>query len=247
MIILRNIQIIIEYDGTNYVGWQIQKNGLSIQEVIESSLKMALGEKIKLVGSSRTDSGVHAYGQSANFFTDCGIPSDRIPYALNTHLPKDIRIVHAYEKPMEFHSRYDARGKVYLYKVLCSQHASALERHRVWHIKSSVNINNIQDALPYFIGTMDFTAFSSTHTHTKNRVRTVRRLEMERIGGSMLFTIEGDGFLYNMVRIIIGTIMDIGLCKFQTKDIPDMIQNKDRNKTGKTAPAQGLYLKEVLY
>lgn len=246
--ILRNIQLIIEYDGTNYVGWQIQKNGISIQQVIQNAVYKVMGELVSLTASGRTDSGVHAYGQSANFFTTCTIPTDKIPLALNSNLPGDIRIIKAYEKDMKFHSRYNALGKIYEYKILNSLVGTALDRDRVWNISRELDKDKMEKVLKHFIGTYDFTAFSSVHSSVKDKVRTINGLDMTNIDNEFfIFTIEGTGFLYNMVRIIVGTIVDVGLGRLMPDDIPEIINSKDRKKAGKTAPAKGLYLKEVLY
>ncbi|SHF02656.1 tRNA pseudouridine(38-40) synthase TruA [Alkalibacter saccharofermentans] len=244
---MRNIQILIEYDGTDYCGWQKQVNGISVQEKILNSLGKVMRDTQKITGSGRTDAGVHAWEQSANFYTESKIPIDRVPLALNTHLPPDIRVIGAAERPEEFHSRYHAVGKIYEYKVLTGQFPSALNRNRYWHVKDSLDMGEIEKAMAFFKGTHDFTAFSSAKSKVEDKVRTVNRLETEIVGRELIFQIEGDGFLYNMVRIIIGTLIEVGRGKLKAEVIPKILVAKNRSLAGPTAPPQGLYLKKVLY
>lgn len=244
---MRNVQIIIEYDGLNYVGWQNQKNGISIQYTLEQGLSILLKEDIKLIGSGRTDAGVHAYGQSANFYTASSIPIDKFPYAINTKLPKDIRVINAKERTMDFHSRYNAKKKVYQYKISVRPLGTALDINRVWQVKKHLDYSKMAKSLPLFLGSKDFTSFSSIHSASKDKVRNISKFEMESLGNNIIFTIEGNGFLYNMVRIIIGTIIEVGLSKIELDEVSKIFEYKDRTKAGKTAPPQGLYLKEVIY
>lgn len=244
---MKNIQVTIEYDGTGYCGWQIQPNGLSIQQVVAEAWSAASGETIKLVGSGRTDAGVHAYGQTANFQTTATIPVDRIPYALNARLPGSIRILDAKERSMDFHSRFSAKGKVYEYRILNNTFGSSLRRNRVWHVRSSLNANRMAAAAQHFVGTHDFTSFSSIKSQSKDKVRTIYGINLNQEADEYIFTIEGNGFLYNMVRIMIGTLVDVGMGKREPDEISRLLQSKDRDEAGKTAPPQGLYLKKVIY
>jgi len=244
---MRNIQLIIEYDGTNYCGWQIQKKGVGVQEKIGASIEQITQRSAKVIGSGRTDAGVHALGQSANFITESTIPISRIPMALNSNLPRDIRIIQAKERSIEFHSRYHAIGKIYQYKILNNQYGSALDRNKVFHVSHTLNVIEMKRAAAVFLGTHDFTAFSSANSSIKNKIRTIMKSHIEVHGDQILYTVQGSGFLYNMVRIIVGTLIGVGMGKIDPESIPDIIQSKNRINAGPTAAAHGLYLQEVLY
>ncbi|RBP67434.1 tRNA pseudouridine38-40 synthase [Alkalibaculum bacchi] len=243
----RNIQLIIEYDGSNYCGWQVQKNGVSIQEVLNKAIQKITKEDIYITGSGRTDAGVHALGQSAHFKTQTSIPINKIPFAINSQLPKDIRIQDAIERNIDFHSRYSAVGKIYEYKILNSEHGSALDNNRMYHIRERLDIDKMRQAAKYFLGTHDFTGFSSVHSSVINKVRTIDYSDFDIDGTHIIYTVRGNGFLYNMVRIIIGTLIQVGKGKIDHEDIPMIIGSKERAKAGPTAPAHGLYLQKVLY
>ncbi|MPW24993.1 tRNA pseudouridine(38-40) synthase TruA [Alkalibaculum sp. M08DMB] len=244
---MRNIQLIIEYDGTNYCGWQIQKNGVTIQEEICRAIKQVTKQEANLIGSGRTDAGVHALAQSANFKTLSTIPTNKIPVALNSLLPKDIRITNAIEKSMEFHSRYSALGKIYQYRIINNEYGSALDWHRCLHVRHKLNVEKMKRGAELFIGTHDFTAFSRENTSVVNKVRTIFQSQIEVKGDELVFRIHGNGFLYNMVRVIVGTLIEVGQGRIEAESIPSIIASKDREKAGITAPAYGLYLSEVLY
>lgn len=244
---MRNIQILLEYDGSHYHGWQIQKNAISIQEVVERAIGAITNERVNLIGSSRTDSGVHARGQSANFLTQSRIPIDRFPYAINSKLPPDIRVIHACERPKDFHSRYDAVGKRYTYHVLNNAFGSALSYNRVWHVPQKLNIEDMKKAAEYFIGTHDFTSFRATGSSVQSSTRTIYASKLVYRDAEIILDIHGNGFLYNMVRIIMGTLVEIGMGKIHYGEIPRIIRARDRNMAGITAPAQGLYLEKVYY
>lgn len=243
----RNIQILLEYDGSHYHGWQRQKNALSVQECVEKAIQKITKETNSIIGSSRTDSGVHARGQSANFYTGSKIPTERIPYAINSHLPQDIRVYKAIDRPMDFHSRYDAEGKKYTYLVLNNTFSSALEYHRVWHVPQNLNIGHMQRANEFFIGTHDFSAFRSAGSAVKTSTRTITSSKLVVKDAKIMLEIEGTGFLYNMVRIIMGTLIEVGRGKIHYNKIPKIIESRDRNRAGVTAPAQGLCLEKVYY
>ena len=244
---MRNIQLIIEYDGTNYCGWQIQKRGIGVQEKIGEAIKEITKTSSRVIGSGRTDAGVHALGQSANFITESTIPVGRMPFALNSVLPRDIRIVHAIERNIEFHSRYHAIGKIYQFKILNNQYGSALDRNKAFHVRSNLDVINMKHAATFFLGTHDFTAFSSANTSVQNKIRTIVKSQIQVQGNLISYTIEGSGFLYNMVRIIVGTLITVGMGKIDPSHIPYIIQSKNRINAGPTAPPHGLYLQEVLY
>ncbi len=243
----RNIKLIIEYDGTNYNGWQSQMNGTAIQDIVEGALFQLTGEKVKLTGSGRTDSGVHAYGQVANFFSTSSIPAEKFSFALNTILPKDIIIKKSLEVGSEFHARFSAKGKKYRYLIYNSTHPSALLRNRTFHVFYNLNIAAMKEASSHFIGTYNFEGFMAKGSQIKNTVRTIRETSLVKRDEIIQIEITGDGFLYNMVRIIVGTLIDVGIGRIKTQDISNIIRSCDRKLAGRTAPPQGLYLVEVYY
>lgn len=244
---MRNIKLTIEYDGSNYSGWQRQKNGISIEETLEEAIKKITNEDIKIVGSSRTDAGVHAKGQVANFTTCSKIPVERFPAAINSKLPPDIAVVNAEEVPLDFHSRYSSKGKMYSYTILNRKTPPALMRNYVTHCAYDLDFEKMKKAAVFFIGTHDFSAFKSTGSSVKTSIRTVNLLELLKDGEIIKMYIEANGFLYNMVRIIAGTLIDVGRGKIPYESIPEIIRSKDRTKSGQTAPASGLCLEKVYY
>lgn len=245
---MRNIKLIIEYDGKNFAGWQTQPGKVSIQSEIERAIKEVTGEEVDLTASGRTDAGVHAIGQVANFHTNTKIETQKIPYALNSKLPKSIVIKAAEEVPERFHSRYLCKGKTYRYVINNNEFPSALNRYREFHISQKLDVSKMKEALKYFEGTHDFKGFkSSGGSEKKTTVRTLTKLELKESDGIIKIELSGDGFLYNMVRIIVGTIVDVGLGKIKVEDIPEIIESKDRTKAGKTLPPHGLYLVQVRY
>lgn len=246
---MRNIKLIIEYDGTNYCGWQVQENGPSIQGSIEKALLAITSEKIKINGSGRTDAGVHARGQVANFTTSSKVPQEKFAYALNSLLPKDIVIKDSREVPLDFHARYSSVGKKYSYLIYNSKFPSALLRNYAYHIGycERLDIGRIEKAAESFIGTYDFSGFMSTGSKVSDTVRTINELSIEKERELICIKYKGSGFLYNMVRIITGTLLYAGIGKINPEDIKDIILSKDRERAGITVPACGLYLEEVYY
>lgn len=244
---MRNIVLVIEYDGTNYHGWQIQKNAITIQEIITKAIEKITDESIDLIGSSRTDSGVHALYQVANFKTCTKIPTSKIPNALNSILPADIVIKDAFEADMNFHSRYSAKGKRYKYIIYNRKFGSPILRNYSWHIDKSLNVEKMMESLKYLEGTHDFSAFKASGSSVKDSIRTVRDISLVKNGFNIEFEIEADGFLYNMVRIIVGTLVEVGLGKISPTDIKKIIESKNRCMAGKTAPPQGLFLTKIYY
>ncbi|SHJ49126.1 tRNA pseudouridine38-40 synthase [Clostridium amylolyticum] len=244
---MKNIKIIIEYDGTNYFGWQRQNSQITIQECIEEALNKVTGENISVTGSSRTDSGVHAKGFVANFKTNSTIPPEKFKDALNTKLPSDIVVKFSEEVDLNFHSRYACKGKTYKYTILNQEQRSALLRNYTYFVKANLNIQLMQEACKYFIGKQDFEAFKSTGSSVKTSIRTITELYIERKDNIIEIYVSADGFLYNMVRIIVGTLIEVGTGKIKPEDIKDIINSKDRNKTGKCVPPQGLILEKVYY
>lgn len=244
---MKNIKLTIEYDGTNYSGWQRQLNGLTIQQTIEEALEKLTGEKVNIIGAGRTDSGVHARGQVANFRTNSSIPPDRFSFALNSVLPKDIRVVDSEETDPDFHARYRAKGKKYKYAVITGPYGTAIGHRYYYHVPYHLNASRMSAAAEALVGTHDFSAFQSAGSSVTNTVRTVYSTFIEPKPPYLYFTIQGDGFLYNMVRIIMGTLIEIGTNKKSPEDMMRILKSGDRKKAGPTAPPQGLFLEEVYY
>lgn len=244
---MRNIKLTIEYDGTNYVGWQRQENGKSVQGQIEKAIKKASGKNVKLIGSGRTDSGVHGRGQVANFKTSCTIPSDNFKLVLNNNLPDDIVILNSEEVDINFHSRYGAKSKKYSYLIYNNKTRSALYRNYAYHVSYDLKYDEMEKAIKLLEGTHDFTSFTVARNQVATAVRTISKISLNKRKDLIYFSIEGDGFLYNMIRIIVGTIIEIGRGRLRAKDILNILDVKDRKFAGHTAPPQGLYLEKVYY
>lgn len=244
---MKNIQLIISYRGTNYCGWQVQPNGVTIQQVIIDGIRELTGERVNLTGSGRTDAGVHALGQSANFFTESTIPPDVFYRALNTRLPLDIRVTSSVECAKDFHSRYNAKGKSYVYKILENPVASPFVSDLAFHVNRSLDWQAMKEAATFFIGEHDFKTFMATGSSVKTTIRTIEAISFDKTGELREITFKGNGFLYNMVRIMVGTLYEVGYHRLKPQDILKIIESSDRSLAGITAPAQGLYLKEVYY
>lgn len=244
---MRNIKLTIEYDGKEYNGWQKQPNKLNIQGEIEKAIKNITGEDIELYASGRTDAGVHALGQVANFKTESKIPIEKMAIAINSQIKNSIRIIRAEEVDEKFHSRYNCKQKTYRYIINNSIHGSAVYRNLEYHMPVKLNVENMKKAIQYFEGEHDFKAFKSSGTSSKSSIRTIYKAELKQEGDRIIIELTGNGFLYNMVRIISGTIVDVGLGKIKPEQIPDIILAQDRTKAGKTLPPQGLYLVKVKY
>lgn len=242
-----NVKLTIQYDGTNYCGWQKQKNGNSIQEEIERAIKLVTGERVNLIGSGRTDSGVHAKGQVANFLTNSNIPVDRFKFALNSKLPRDISIIDSRKVDKNFHSRFDALGKRYQYIIYNRKIRNPLYRNFAYHVPYFLDYKEMEKATKYFLGTQDFSSFMASNSSVKTTIRTIYNFTIKRREDLIIFSIEGNGFLYNMVRIIIGTLVEIGSGKLKSDSISYIIHSKNRGRAGHTAPPQGLYLDKVFY
>ncbi len=244
---MRNIKLIIEYDGKGFNGWQKQPNKLNIQGEIERAIKEVTGEEVELNASGRTDAGVHAISQVANFKTESNIDINKIPLALNSKLKKSIIIKKAEEVDLNFHARYNAKGKKYRYIINNSLVGSAIYRDLEYNFPIKLDVEKMKHAAKYFEGEHDFKAFRSSGTSNKNSVREIYKVEIKEENERIILEFTGNGFLYNMVRIMVGTLMDVGLGKIKPESIKDIIDSKERTKAGKTAPAQGLYLVEVYY
>lgn len=245
---MRNIKLTIEYDGKEFNGWQKQPNKLNIQGTIEKAIEQITGEKVDLVASGRTDSGVHAYGQVANFKTNSNIPVEKIPIALNSNLKKSIIIKSAEEVDERFHSRITCKRKTYRYVINNSKYGTAIYRNLETHIPVKLDIEKMKLAVKYFEGEHDFKAFKASGTSSKSSVRTIYRADViEKENDKIWIELTGNGFLYNMVRIIAGTLVDVGLGNIKPEEIKSIIESKSRENAGKTLPPQGLYLVKVEY
>lgn len=244
---MRNIKLIIEYDGKGFNGWQKQPDRLNIQGEIEKAIEEITGEKVDLTASGRTDAGVHSLGQTANFKTDSKIPTEKFAKAINSRLKKSIVIKSAEEVDEKFHSRYSVKSKTYRYIINNSENGTAIYRGLEYHVPMKLDYEKMNEAIKYFVGEHDFKAFKASGTSSKSSVRKILDGSVRKEGERVIIEVTGTGFLYNMVRIISGTLLDVGLGKIKPEDIPSIIESKDRTKAGKTLPAHGLYLLQVNY
>lgn len=244
---MKNIRLTIEYDGKDFNGWQKQPNKLNIQGEIERAIEEITGEKVDLIASGRTDAGVHALAQMANFKTNSNLPVEKYPIALNTKLKKSMRIQKAEEVEEDFHSRYHCKQKTYRYVINNSEQGSSIYRNLEYFVPNKLNLEKMQEAVKYFEGEHDFKAFKASGTSSKSSVRTIYKTKVEKQGDRIIIELTGNGFLYNMVRIIAGTLVDVGLGKIEPAEIPGIIEKGERARAGKTLPPQGLYLVKVEY
>ncbi|OEF96450.1 tRNA pseudouridine(38-40) synthase TruA [Vulcanibacillus modesticaldus] len=244
---VRNIKLEISYDGTNFHGFQIQPDQRTIQGELQKAIGMIIKQQIKITASGRTDTGVHARKQVCNFHTESRIPVEKWVDALNSLLPEDIVVKSATEMPFEFHSRFDVKKKIYRYSIYNDRVVDVFRRNYTWHYPYSLDIETMKKASQLFIGEHDFTSFSSAKSEIENRTRTIYEAEIGKIGNEIYFQISGNGFLYNMVRIIMGTLVEVGSGKMSLEDIRSLFREKNRSMAGITAPAKGLTLWDVEY
>lgn len=245
---MRNIKITIKYDGSRYKGFQrLKDNDMTIQGKIEDVLSKMANENIEIIGSGRTDMGVHAYGQVANFKTTSNLSVDKMKTYLYEYLPEDIVITNIEEVDERFHSRYNAKSKVYLYKIYNNKSHDPFLRKYTTHIHKKLDIELMKEASKYFIGEHDFTSFASSKSKKKSNVRIIHSIKITENDGLIEIYFEGNGFLYNMVRIMTGALIDVGHKKIAPEDIKIMLEEKDRTKAADTASAKGLYLYKVSY
>ncbi len=245
---MRNIKLLIEYDGTNYLGWQVQPKGATIQGFIEDKLALLTGEPVHLIGSGRTDAGVHALGQVAHFKTKSQMDVGSIQRALNSLLPRDIVIQKVEEVEEGFHARRQSISKIYEYRILNRNIRSPFHRGYAWHIPQTLDLEEMKKATQGLVGEHDFSSFRSVGSPTRTAVRRVIHAEWKKGGeGLIRFEIEANGFLKQMVRAIVGTLVEVGKGKMGSEEFPEILRAKDRKKAGPTAPAHGLFLKEVKY
>lgn len=246
---MRNILVTIMYDGKKYHGWQVQENAESVQQQFQKALFEVIGERPDIKGCSRTDAGVHANMYCISFHTEHSIPADRLPLALNRFLPTDIAATDARDVPQDFHARYSCLGKEYIYKINNARMRNPFLEGYALHYWQKLDEAVMNEAAKHFLGRHDFTSFCTIDPHRKKGDfhRTVKNISVERQGDIVTVTIEADGFLYNMVRIIVGTLLYTAQGKISPQEIPDIIGALDRSKAGPTAPPEGLYLNRVFY
>lgn len=244
---MRNIKLTIEYDGKDFNGWQKQPSKLNIQGTIEQAIGRITGEEIKLDASGRTDAGVHSLGQVANFKTNSNLPIEKFSIAINANLKKSIRIISAEEVDERFHSRLTCKQKTYRYVINNSLHGTAIYRNLEYHVPQKLDIEKMMEAAKYFEGEHDFKAFKASGTSSKSSVRKIYKAQVYKDGERIYIELTGNGFLYNMVRIISGTLVEVGMGKILAEDISKIILDGKRENAGKTLPAHGLYLVRVEY
>ena len=244
---MKRIKLTVAYDGTDYCGWQIQKNGITVEEVLNRALSRLTGEEITVVGASRTDAGVQARGNVAVFDTDTRIPAERIVYAVNALLPEDVVVVRSEEVPAGWHPRKCVSVKTYEYRILNKEFPDPVRRRDTYFVSFSLDIERMRRAAEYLKGEHDFKSFCSAQTAVETTVRTIYDLDIKKEGEIITIRVRGNGFLYNMVRIIAGTLAGVGRGYFEPEDMERMLEAKDRTQAGVTAPPQGLTLVGIEY
>lgn len=245
---MRCLKLVVAYDGTSYHGWQRQENAITVQQVLEEKLSHVFAEKINLVASGRTDAKVHALGQVVSFTTSGKIPLENIGKATNAILPNSIVVISAHEVASDFHARFDAKGKTYQYKIIENERFNPFTANYAWLLGEKLDLKNMQKAADMILGEHDFSSFQATGSTPTVPVRKMTVAKWQKNEqGEVSFTVSGNGFLYHMVRNLVGTMVDVGLGKMTPTDFQQVLIAKNRKKAGKTAPAQGLYLCEVFY
>ena len=244
---MKRVKLVVAYDGTAYHGWQLQPGAPTIEGELNKALSELLREEIQVIGASRTDSGVHALCNVAVFDTDARIPAEKISYALNQRLPEDIRIQESTEVPADFHPRRCSSKKTYEYRILNTPFPLPTRRLYAHYTYVPLDVDRMRKAAEYLVGEHDFKEFSSVKKTNKSTVRTVSRIDFEVKDREIDFIFEGDGFLYNMVRIMAGTLIEVGTGDREPEDVKEVFRTKNREKAGMTLPPQGLFLDEVFY
>ena len=244
---MKRIKLTIAYDGTNYCGWQIQPNGITIEEILNKTLSKMTGEEVFVIGASRTDSGVHAMGNVAVFDTETTIPAEKIAVALNQRLPDDIVITKSEEVALDFHPRYCDCSKTYEYHIINTRIPIPTKRLTNYFVSYVLDIDKMRQAASYLVGEHDFVSFCNVRTDVENTVRTITALDIITNGNEITIRITGNGFLYNMVRIIVGTLIRVGRGFYEPEKVKEILEAKDRKAAGVTAPAHGLVLVEIKY
>lgn len=244
----RNLKMVIAYEGTGYAGFQRQKPGIpTIQETLENAILKITGEEVAIIGAGRTDAGVHASGQVVNFFSDTQLNPDVLKKALNSVLPEDILIKDVIDSPIDFHARFSAKSKTYSYKIYHNQQRPIFERKWVYHYRYALDFELMQQAASLLIGLHDFKCFQAAGSAVKTTIRTINFCTLGKVENEIIIRINADGFLYHMVRNIVGTLLLVGSGKITISDFEDILRSGDRKKAGPTAPARGLCLEEVFY
>ena len=244
---MKRFKLTVAYDGTDYCGWQIQPNGVTVEEVLNRKLSELTGENITVIGASRTDSGVHALGNVAVFDSDTTIPADRIACAVNCRLPDDIVVVKSEEVPPGWHPRYRDSVKTYEYCILNRQMPDPIRRRTSFFVSYPLDAEKMREAAEYLKGEHDFKSFCNIRTDVEETVRTIYDLDIIKDGDLLRIRIRGNGFLYNMVRIIVGTLLRVGREYYEPSHVRDILEAKDRERAGITVPPQGLFLVEIAY
>lgn len=244
---MSNIRIWLKYDGTDFHGYQIQKNGISVQEVLTRAIEHVTGEKISLTGCSRTDSGVHASCYAANFFSETKVPCEKLPLAINAYLPESVRVYSAEKVSDDFHATFSAKEKTYEYLIDTNKVSDPFVSRYSWHYPYKLDLEKMKRAAKFIVGKHDFSCFCAAGAQTKTSVRTVSALDVSEDGGFVKIKITADGFLYNMVRIITGTLVYASVGKIDPDSVEDIISSCDRRRAGITAPPEGLRLTDVRY
>lgn len=237
---MKRIKIVVAYDGTNYHGWQVQPTGVTIEGVLNQALTELLGEPVTVIGASRTDSGVHSLGNVAVFDTQTRIPAEKISYALNQYLPEDIVVQHSCAVPIDFHPRHCSSRKTYEYKILNREFPLPLERYDTYFCYRKIDVDKMQQAAQYLAGEHDFKSFCSVHAQVESTVRTIYSLSVTKCQDIITIRVCGNGFLYHMVRILAGTLLQVGTGERQPKEMPEILEARTRAAAGPTAPARGL-------
>lgn len=244
---MKRVKLVVAYDGTNYCGWQVQPNGITIEEVLNKALGSLLKEDIKVVGASRTDSGVHSLGNVAVFDTDTRIPAEKISYALNQRLPADIVVQDSCEVEPDWHPRHCNSRKTYEYRILNRTFPLPTRRLDTYFVHYGLDLERMRAAADFLVGTHDFKSFCSVNTPVEDTVRTIYSCTVERADDIITIRVTGSGFLYNMVRIIAGTLVQVGLGRLKAEEIPNILEAKNREAAGPTAPAHGLTMIGIEY
>lgn len=244
---MRNLLVTLKYNGKHYHGWQVQENAITVQEKFQDAIEKVLKIREPVIGCSRTDSGVHANMYCCTVKTENKIPCDKFIVALNTNLPHDIAVTDCKEVDLEFHARYHCKTKQYIYKIYNKEIKNPFLHGYALHYKYNVDVEMLNRQAQDYVGTYDYCSFSGSKCTVENTIRTVKSSSVERQGDFIVFTVEADGFLYNMVRIMVGTLLFIAQGKIKENTIKEIINSKDRKNAGKTAPACGLYLNKVNY
>lgn len=244
---MRNIRLRIEYDGSNYSGWQSQKNSTAMQDIIEDAIERLTGKRSRLIGASRTDAGVHAKGQVANFKSETGLSLKSIKDGLNGNLPADIIVTRADEADENFHSQYDAKSKHYRYLLTTHKPVSVFYKNFVAYADCRLNIEAMRNEAKRLLGRHDFSSFASSNSRRRSSIRSIHRLDIRKKGRLIYFEIEADGFLYNMARAIVGTLVDVGRGHLKEGSVEKILKGRDRRLAGATAPAKGLCLMKARY